>query len=57
MCRYSDLEMAVRLQSYAMVGLLLEISYEKNPDVNDMTDQLCRLLEGTALSIPTKPEE
>lgn len=55
--RYSDLEMAVRLQSYAMVGLLLEISYEKNPDVNDMTDQLCRLLEGTGLSIPTKPEE
>lgn len=45
-----DLEMAVRLHSYAMTGLLLEISRDTDPDLDGITQQLCRLLSGEMLN-------
>lgn len=46
----SDLEMAVKLHSYAMTGLLFEISRDPDPDLDSMTQQLCRLLSGEMLN-------
>lgn len=45
----SDLEMAVKLLSYAMVGLLIDICRDKEPDLDDLSEQLYRLFSGELL--------
>ena len=46
---HGDLELAVRLNSYALIGLLIDISRDPSPDLDAIADQMVRLLDGAAL--------
>ncbi len=49
-----DLDMTLRLYSYAMTGLFLDVTIDTDVDIEALADQLDNLLQGAYLQLPIR---